>query len=171
MSRAGRKLKALRNLARLNTIVVIILITTFFSIYVLHSAASNKPTAQSLSLAGTTVHFAATGDYGSGSSNELAVANLIKSWNPDFIITLGDNNYPDGAASTIDSRIGQYFHGYISPYTGSYTPGSTANRFFPALGNHDWNTAGALPYLNYFSLPNNERYYTFTQGPVEFFVM
>src|SRR5690349_14171177 len=123
MSRAGHKLKASRNLARLNTIVVIILMTTFFSIYVLHSDASNKPSAQSLSLAGTTAHFAAIGDYGAANSNELAVANLIKSWNPDFIITLGDNNYPDGAASTIDSRIGQYFHGYIAPYTGTYGGG------------------------------------------------
>jgi calcineurin-like phosphoesterase family protein len=101
----------------------------------------------------------------------LAVANLIKSWNPDFIITLGDNNYPDGAASTIDSRIGQYFHGYIAPYTGTYGGGSTTNQFFPALGNHDWNTAGAVPYLNYFTLPNNERYYNYTQGPVEFFAV
>jgi len=146
------------------------LLSIFFVAYTPPSAASNSIASQSLALAGT-VRFAATGDYGSSSSNELAVANLIKSWNPDFIITLGDNNYPDGAASTIDSRIGQYFHDYISPYTGSYTPGGTTNRFFPALGNHDWVTAGALPYLNYFSLPNNERYYSFIQGPVEFFSM
>ena len=42
------------------------------------------------------VKFAAIGDYGLAGPNELAVANLVKSWNPDFIITTGDNNYPAG---------------------------------------------------------------------------
>src|ERR1043165_2715467 len=56
------------------------------------------------------------GDYGSGTTNELAVANLVKSWNPDFIMTVGDNNYPYGEASTIDQNVGQFFHDYIFPY-------------------------------------------------------
>jgi hypothetical protein len=62
------------------------------------------------------------GDYGAAYaggasfSNEQAVANLIKSWNPDFIITTGDNNYPNGEASNIDTNIGQFFHEYIYPY-------------------------------------------------------
>src|SRR6267142_3549388 len=60
------------------------------------------------------------GDYGSGTTNEQHVADLVKSWNPDFIMTVGDNNYPDGLASTIDTNVGQFFHEYIYPYTGSY---------------------------------------------------
>src|SRR6266852_3114617 len=56
------------------------------------------------------------GDFGSGTSNELAVANLIKSWNPDFIMTVGDNNYPYGQAATIDGNVGQFYHDYIYPY-------------------------------------------------------
>jgi tartrate-resistant acid phosphatase type 5 len=66
------------------------------------------------------VRFAAIGDYGLAGNNELAVANLVKSWNPDFIVTLGDNNYPLGADSTIDQNIGQYYHDYIYPYKGNY---------------------------------------------------
>src|SRR6476661_8662271 len=67
------------------------------------------------------------------------VANLVKSWSPEFIATVGDNNYPDGAASTIDSNIGQYYHDFISPYSGSFGAGSpSGNRFWPTLGNHDW---------------------------------
>ena len=118
-----------------------------------------------------TAHFAAIGDFGTSSQPELDVANLVHSWNPEFIMTVGDNNYPDGAASTIDPNIGQYYHDYIYPYTGSYGPGALVNKFWPALGNHDWYTAGAQPYLDYFSLPNNERYYEKVIGPVHLFAI
>ncbi|MBI3962680.1 MAG: metallophosphoesterase [Deinococcus sp.] len=111
------------------------------------------------------------GDYGWAGQNELDVANLVKSWNPDFILTVGDNNYPAGAAETIDTNIGQYYHDFIFPYLGSLGTGSNTNRFFPALGNHDWDTSGATPYLEYFTLPGNERYYDSTWGPVHFFAL
>jgi tartrate-resistant acid phosphatase type 5 len=117
------------------------------------------------------VRFAVIGDYGSGSQAEADVANLVKSWNPDLIITTGDNNYPDGAANTIDSNTGQFYHEYIAPYQGSFGEGAQENRFFPSLGNHDWNTAQAQPHLEYFTLPGNERYYDFTWGPVHFFAI
>jgi hypothetical protein len=122
----------------------------------------------------TPLTFAVIGDFGSGSTNERDVANLVKSWNPSFVLTVGDNNYPDGEASTIDKNIGQFYHDFMYPYTGSYGAGATTNRFWPAVGNHDWdNTVGAplSPYLNYFKLPGNERYYDFVQGPVHFFVI
>jgi len=45
------------------------------------------------------------------------------------------------------------------------------NAFFPSLGNHDWYTSGAAPYLSYFALPGNERYYDFVRGPVHFFAI
>jgi hypothetical protein len=45
------------------------------------------------------------------------------------------------------------------------------NQFFPTLGNHDWYTPGAQPYLDYFHLPGNERYYDFVWGPVHFFAI
>jgi len=119
----------------------------------------------------STVRFAVIGDYGSAGQTLTEVANLIKSWQPDFIITTGDNNYPDGTAATIDQNIGQYFQKFIFPYKGSYGSGGDQNRFFPSLGNHDWNTTGAAPYLDYFTLPNNERYYDFTWGPVHLFAI
>ena len=119
----------------------------------------------------TSVRFAVIGDYGTGSQAESDVANLVKSWNPNFIVTVGDNNYDSGAASTIDQNIGQYYHSFIFPYIGKYGAGAPVNRFFPALGNHDWGTSGAKPYLDYFVLPGKERYYDFTWGPVQFFVV
>src|SRR5437867_1980778 len=117
------------------------------------------------------VRFAVIGDYGSAGKPEEGVAKLVKSWNPAFIITTGDNNYPSGAASTIDPNIGQYYHNFIFPYIGKYGAGASMNRFFPVLGNHDWYTSGAKPYLDYFVLPGNERYYDFTSGPVQFFAI
>ena len=117
------------------------------------------------------IRFAVIGDYGNDSQAEQDVANVVKSWNPDFVITTGDNNYSFGAAETIDKNIGQYYHEFIYPYTGTYGAGATANRFFPSLGNHDWETTNAQPYLDYFTLPGNERYYDFVWGPVHFFIV
>ncbi len=120
------------------------------------------------------IRFAVIGDFGLAGQYEADVANLVKSWNPDFITTVGDNNYESGSASTIDANIGQYYSDYIGNYSGSYGPGAVSNNFYPVLGNHDWvTTTGGLPqpYLDYFTLPGNERYYTFTRGPVQFFML
>ncbi|UCD99858.1 MAG: metallophosphoesterase, partial [Chloroflexota bacterium] len=104
------------------------------------------------------LRFAVIGDYGSGDRMEGDVAALVRSWQPDLVITTGDNNYPDGTAETIDENIGQFYHQFIFPYLGSYGEGAKENRFFPSLGNHDWHAAAAQPYLDYFNLPGNERY-------------
>src|SRR5689334_18011458 len=50
--------------------------------------------------------FAVIGDYGQQGPDEERVARLVHEWRPDFIITAGDNNYPLGAAETIDGNIG-----------------------------------------------------------------
>lgn len=118
-----------------------------------------------------TVRFAVIGDYGLAGQPEQDVANLVKSWNPDFIVTVGDNNYPSAEASTIDQNIGQYYHDFIFPYRGRFGSGAITNRFFPSLGNHDWGAAGAQSYLNYFTLPGNGRYYDVVRGPVHFFAI
>jgi len=117
------------------------------------------------------IRFAVIGDYGLASQGEQDVANLVKSWAPSFIVTTGDNNYPSGAASTLDENIGQYYNGFIFPYTSHYGAGSTINQFFPTLGNHDWIAAGATPYLDYFTLPGTERYYDLSWGPVHLFAI
>ncbi len=117
------------------------------------------------------VRVAVIGDYGLAGPDEQAVADLVKGWQPDLIITTGDNNYWSGEAATIDANIGQYYHEFIHPYTGSYGPGADTNRFFPSLGNHDLDTEDGAAYFAYFTLPGNERYYDFTWGPVRFFAL
>jgi hypothetical protein len=117
-----------------------------------------------------TARFAVIGDYGTGSPGEAAVAALVHQWQPDFVVTTGDNNYPNGDAATIDQHIGAYYHSFIAPYQGQYGPGSTINRFFPVLGNHDWISGGG-PYFDYFTLPGNERYYDLLWQPVQIFAL
>jgi tartrate-resistant acid phosphatase type 5 len=119
----------------------------------------------------TSVRFATIGDYGKVGSAEADVAKLVKSWNPDHVLTVGDNNYESGEASSIDANIGQYYRSFIYPYRGKYGAGASTNRFWPVLGNHDYRTDNATPYLNYFALPGNERYYHIRQGPVHFFAV
>lgn len=119
----------------------------------------------------TSLLFAVIGDYGLAGDALQGVANMVIGWSPDLIITTGDNNYPDGASSTIDENIGQYYHEFIAPYLGSYGSGAETNRFFPALGNHDWTTDHAQAYLDYFTLPGNERYYDFIRNDVHFFIL
>ncbi len=108
--------------------------------------------------------FAVIGDYGLDSQPEDDVATLVHSWSPAFIVTTGDNNYPDGERSLIDDNVGKYYADFIYPYTGVHGPGATENRFFPSLGNHDWNSEDGAPYFDYFTLPGNERYYSFVRG-------
>jgi hypothetical protein len=120
---------------------------------------------------GGRTRLAVIGDFGDDSAGEAEVADMIDRWQVDAIMTVGDNNYPNGEASTIDRNVGQYYHEYIHPYQGSYGDGAAENRFYPALGNHDWQTGSIEPHLDYFALPGNERYYDVTFGPVHVFVL
>lgn len=117
------------------------------------------------------VIFAVIGDYGLAGQAEADVANLVKSWNPDFIVTTGDNNYPDGTSEVIDQNIGQYYHEYIFPYKGTYGSGGTTKRFFPSIGNHDWGVNSGKAFFDYFSIRNQQSFYEFVQGPVHFFIL
>ena len=63
---------------------------------------------------------------------------MVSRWDPDFIITTGDNNYPVGSADTIDANIGRYYERFIGNYRGAFGPGNHVNRFWPSPGNHDW---------------------------------
>jgi predicted phosphodiesterase len=123
--------------------------------------------------------FAVIGDYGLDSENEAAVADLVKSWNPDFIITTGDNNYDQGEMSTIENNISKHYGDYIYNYDAEeqYRCNGKAfdeqvNRFFPSPGNHDtYGISGMKPYLNFFTLPGNEVYYSFTWSDIAFYAL
>jgi len=132
--------------------------------------------------------FAIIGDYGRGDANEAAVAKLVASWDPAFIVAVGDDYYsPAGGTGTgrYDESTGAYYCRWLKDVTttGQRCPSGQApvNAFFPAMGNHDYSDATPAPqsYLTYFRLPGagipnssgNERYYDFVEGPVHFFVL
>ncbi len=165
----------------LSVFLVAILILSFLVI--------SAPTARAQSSA---VTFAAIGDYGSGDEYEGAVATLISGWNPDMILGLGDSYYIDAGGTgdqKYDLSAGRFYCNFlkdVTTITGTFCPAGQApfNKFFPALGDHDYADAGTtngLPatYTDYFNLPgngytsssNNERYYDFIYGPVHFFVL
>lgn len=129
------------------------------------------PTATVVPTPQPATRIAVIGDYGMAGENEARVAELVKSWQPEYVITTGDNNYPAGEAATIDANIGQYYHEFIAPYTGSYGVGATENHFFPVLGNHDVQMANGQPYYDYFTLPGNERYYSADLGTARMFAL
>jgi tartrate-resistant acid phosphatase type 5 len=109
-----------------------------------------------------TIRFAAFGDFGKGTGT-TAVAQLVNNQAPDFIVSLGDSCY--GATPPIATQVG-------TPY-GTWVADS---RFWPSLGNHEFSDAcgggsAASGYRAYFTLPNNERYYDFVEGPVHFFAV
>ncbi len=139
-----------------------------YNVYEVDSPGNDLPCAGEL-------RFAVIGDYGRRGTPARDVAGLVKSWDPDFIATVGDNNYPNGTADTIDHHIGRYYSDYIHPYLGQYGSGAAENRFFPALGNHDWRPAPRhglpQPYLDYFTLPGNERYYELRRDPAHLFIV
>jgi hypothetical protein len=97
-----------------------------------HSApsapASAQPTGPAITPAppGALV-IAVVGDYGGCAvdcSEEQKVADMVHSWNPATIISVGDNAY-DGAAKAAADMV-------------PYTPDITAGKFLGALGNEDY---------------------------------
>lgn len=123
--------------------------------------------------------FAIIGDYGEAGEPALKVSELVKTWSPDFILTLGDNNYPDGKLKTIQANISDYYGDFIynlDAPDGYRCTGRAndeeKNRFFPSIGNHDYYNSNSIqPYLSFFSLPEKETYYEFKWGPVHFFAL
>jgi len=97
--------------------------------------------------------FAVVGDFGSGTSNETAVASMIESWHPDFVLTVGDNAYPLGATALLDRVI-------FRPYAAVMRESA----WFPALGNHDVKANAGKPELEAFHSLGTERWYRFTWG-------
>jgi hypothetical protein len=144
--------------------------------------------------AATTTDFTAwvTGDFGNGSSGQLAVRNSYLNYanNPtplakkaDIWLWLGDNAYADGTPNE-----------YTATVFNTYADIMKNTPIFPSVGNHDYANFGdspggphALPYhdnheyFKVFSMPttaqlggvasNTKRYYSYNYGNVHFIVL
>jgi hypothetical protein len=119
--------------------------------------------------AGDSLRVVAIGDSGTGSPIQQAcadsIARLHRQQPFQFGITLGDNYQDNGSSSPTDPRWQKYWERFY-PQLGI--------PFYATLGNHDWNNpAGPAAELLYrnpsWKLP--ALYYTYTAGPVQFFVL
>ena len=125
------------------------------------SAVLHEATLATAPDTGGAFEFVVIGDSGTGSQAQRAVAAQMLALDPDFILHTGDVIYPKGEAQW----YGPYF---FTPYRDllDHSP------VFPSLGNHDYGTADAQPYLDAFYLPEassgGERYYSFDWGNAHF---
>jgi tartrate-resistant acid phosphatase type 5 len=80
--------------------------------------------------------FIVFGDWGrNGEDNQKKVARQMgaaaKKFKPEFIVSTGDNFYPNGVRSTLD-------HNWLASYENIYTAHSLQTDWYIVLGNHDY---------------------------------
>lgn len=107
------------------------------------------------------VRFGVIGDSGTGNSAQYEMGremeDIRKTTNFDFVVMLGDNLY--GGHSRSD---------YADKFERPYKPLLDAGvKFYAALGNHDETSEASYPLFNM----GGQRYYTFSKGNVQFFVL
>lgn len=107
----------------------------------------------------------ATADSGSGDKNQFAVGRAMASYHTQspfqLAILAGDNIYNSGEISKIKEAFEQ-------PYGELLKRGV---KFRACLGNHDIRTENGVPQVKYADFNMDDRYYTYTQGPAQFFVL
>ena len=107
------------------------------------------------------VKFGVIGDAGTGDGKQMAIAQLLSDARArfpyEFVIMLGDNIY--GRESPSD---------FVKKFERPYKPILDAGvKFYASLGNHD---EPAQRFYKPFNM-DEQRYYTFKRGDVEFFVL
>jgi predicted phosphodiesterase len=136
------------------------------SLATLTAGALIKPTSI-LGSPSNKTRFAVIGDFGTGGSDQFNVANLMfrehKSTALDFVLTVGDNIYPNGSGKLFQRNFEEPFAGLLNEKV----------KFYATLGNHDVE-AGLHDQLNYplFNM-NGSRYYSISRGNglVDFFML
>jgi len=111
--------------------------------------------------------FAVVGDFGTGESDEFAVAEQMldshRKASFDLVLAVGDNIYPNGSARYFVKHFEEPFAGLLKEHV----------KFYAVLGNHDVEE-GRKDQLNYdlFNM-GGSNYYTISRGNglVEFFML
>eukprot|EP01080_Neovahlkampfia_damariscottae_P010230 gene10230-2650_t len=103
------------------------------------------------------IHFIVFGDYGNyGRGNQKLVADRIGSWckthTCEFIVTTGDNFYPNGTKTVFDEHWQKSFEQVYNHETIAHIP------FYAVLGNHDYKTMPQSQ-VDYYYFKNETRWY------------
>jgi len=91
---------------------------------------------------------------GGGSCQQQATSDLLLSLKPAAVLTIGDEQYEDGALAA--------FQSFYDPAWGRLKPIT-----HPAPGNHEYGTSGATGYFSYFGAaagPPGRGYYSYDIG-------
>jgi 3',5'-cyclic AMP phosphodiesterase CpdA len=111
------------------------------------------------------LRFVSVADTGTGARGQYDVANAITRYhqqNPfKTVILAGDNIYNNGEIEKIKAV-------FEKPYQPLLSQGV---KFYAVLGNHDIRTDNGNPQVRYPGFNMQGRYYSFTQGPVQFFAL
>lgn len=106
---------------------------------------------------GAPVRFVAFGDSGSGGDDQLSVLSQIETVPFDLILHTGDVAYDGGSLTELEIYVFDIYASLFRSFP-----------FFPASGNHDYESNDGAPFRSVFALPGNERWYSFDWGDVHF---
>ncbi len=110
----------------------------------------------------TSFRFAVIGDYGWKGENLPKVIQQMEKFDPQWMITTGDNAYDHGTYQELKAYVFTAFAKLLA-----------TRAFYPTLGNHDVKDQHGKAYLDLFTLPVNsiehsERYYSFDAADIHF---
>lgn len=103
------------------------------------------------------IGFLAFGDSGGGGTDQRILADQMDSFPHQMIIHTGDLAYDHGTINDIEDTV---FGFYADLFR--HLP------FFPASGNHDYETSQGAPFRAVFALPGDERWYSYDWGRIHF---
>lgn len=111
------------------------------------------------------LRFVSIGDFGTGSSAQYNLGKAMADYHSQFpyplALTVGDNIYNEGEIEKIE-RV------FEIPYGELLRRGV---KFRATLGNHDIRTDNGDPQVAYPGFNMDGRYYTYTEGPAQFFAL
>jgi acid phosphatase type 7 len=105
------------------------------------------------------IRFLALGDSGGGGSDQYALLEQMHTVPYDLMLHTGDIAYDNGSITQFDDNV-----------FGVYADLFRSIPFFPAAGNHDYETMQGAPFREVFALPGDsgEQWYSFDWGRVHF---
>lgn len=103
------------------------------------------------------LRFLAFGDSGGGGSDQYALLEQMFTVPFEMMIHTGDIAYDNGSIAQYESNV-----------FGVYADLFRSVPFFPASGNHDYETLQGAPFRAVFNLPGQERWYSYDYGRVHF---